>query len=111
MPRAAHTLGNALRDVMWSHPYIELAAYTQEHPSTNEIILRCQTTGAIPADQGFVEALHMTQLILGHMSSTMDDAVERWQRQPREQQQQQGQQQAAAGPAAAAEPMDEDGGS
>ncbi|PSC69823.1 DNA-directed RNA polymerase I RPAC2 [Micractinium conductrix] len=79
LPGETHTLGNALRDVMWAHPHVELAAYTQEHPSVNEIILRCQTTGAITAEQGVGEALLMTKDILGHMAGTMDEAVEAWQ--------------------------------
>jgi DNA-directed RNA polymerase subunit L len=105
---AAHTLGNALRDVMWAHPHVQLASYTQEHPSSTDIILRCQTTGAISAEQGVVEALQMTQGILRHMASTMDAAVEEWQqRQDRgggkQQQQRQQQQQRPGGDA-----MDED---
>lgn len=76
-----HTLGNTLRDIMWSHPHIELASYTQEHPSINEIILRCQTNAAIPAEQGVVEALHITKAILGHMGESMAEAAERWEDQ------------------------------
>ncbi|KAL4427876.1 hypothetical protein ABPG75_001965 [Micractinium tetrahymenae] len=76
-----HTLGNTLRDVMWSHPHIELASYTQEHPSVNEIILRCQTNAAIPAEQGVVEALHITKAILSHMGDTMAEAAKRWEEQ------------------------------
>ena len=90
---AAHTLGNALRDVMWAHPHVQLASYTQEHPSSTDIIVRCQTSGAISAEQGVAEALQMTQGILCHMSSTMAAAVEEWQRRQggagKQQQQQQ----------------------
>jgi predicted TIM-barrel enzyme len=66
---------------MWSHPHVQLASYTQEHPSANEIIVRCQTTGVIPAEQAVVEALHMTKEILTHIGATMDDAVARWEQQ------------------------------
>ena len=92
---AAHTLGNALRDVMWSHPHVQLASYTQEHPSSQEILLRCQTSGAISAEQGVAEALQMMQQMLAHMGQTMEGAVAQWQAQhPEGQQQQQAGQQA-----------------
>lgn len=76
---AAHTLGNALRDVMWAHPHVQLASYTQEHPSSTEIIVRCQTSGAISAEQGVVESLQMAQATLRHISASMDAAVQGWQ--------------------------------
>ena len=97
---------------MWAHPHVQLASYTQEHPSSTDIILRCQTSGVISAEQGVVEALQMTKGILRHMASTMDAAVEEWQQrqdsgggkqQQRQQQQQQQQQQRPGGDA-----MDED---
>lgn len=66
---------------MWSHPHIELASYTQEHPSVNEIILRCQTNAAIPAEQGVVEALHIAKAILSHMGNTMAEAAQKWEAQ------------------------------
>lgn len=70
-----HTLGNILRDVMWTHPHIELASYSQEHPSKNEILLRCQTSGLISGEQATVEALHMTKEMLEHVETTMNAAV------------------------------------
>ncbi len=66
---------------MWSHPHVQLASYTQEHPSASEIIVRCQTTGVIPAEQAVVEALHMTKEILTHIGATMEDAVARWEQE------------------------------
>lgn len=112
---AAHTLGNALRDVMWSHPHIQLASYTQEHPSSADIILRCQTSGPISAEQGVAEALMMTQEILHHVGDTMAAAAAAWAAAHPEEQQQGGggEQQAAEAEAAAGEeePMEEDSGS
>lgn len=66
---------------MWSHPHIQLASYTQEHPSSTDILVRCQTSGAITAGQAVAEALHMTKAILSHMSATMDAAVQQWEQQ------------------------------
>lgn len=66
---------------MWAHPHVQLASYTQEHPSLNEIVVRCQTSGAVTAEQAVAEALHMTQDILHHMADTMDAAVANWQQQ------------------------------
>jgi hypothetical protein len=42
-------------------PHVQIASYTQEHPSSNEVIVRCQTSGAISAEQGVVEALHIAK--------------------------------------------------
>jgi DNA-directed RNA polymerase subunit L len=95
---AAHTLGNALRDVMWLHPHVQLASYTQEHPSDSEILVRCQTSGAISAEQAVCEALGMTKDMLSHMAATMEDAMAAWQDR----------QAAGNGQQAAHEPMDQD---
>ncbi|PRW56845.1 hypothetical protein C2E21_4807 [Chlorella sorokiniana] len=108
-----HTLGNALRDVMWSHPHVQLASYTQEHPSSQEILLRCQTNGAVSAEQGVVEALHIMQQMLRHMGSTMEAAAADWQagQQGEQQQRQQEQDGGGRGSQAAdgeAEAMEED---
>ena len=119
-PPAAHTLGNALRDVMWSHPHVQLASYTQEHPSSQEILLRCQTSSAISAEQGVVEALQIMQQMLRHMGATMEAAAAGWQggqqaqqgQQQQKQQQQQQQQDGGGGESGAedgqADAMEED---
>lgn len=86
---ADHTLGNALRDVMWSHPHVQLASYTQEHPTSTEVLVRCQTSGAISAEQGVVEALEISKHMLAHMEDSMDAAFDAWQQEHQGQQQQQ----------------------
>lgn len=83
---------------MWSHPHVQLASYTQEHPSSQEILLRCQTSGAISAEQGVVEALQIMQQMLRHMGATMEAAADDWQaRQQGGQRQQQQQEQDGGG--------------
>lgn len=37
--------------------------------------MQCQTTGAISAEQGVVEALLITKDVLGHMADSMTAAV------------------------------------
>jgi len=48
-------------------PHVEVASYTREHPSSNEVVIRCQTSGAISAEQGVVEALVMAKQMLEHV--------------------------------------------
>lgn len=68
---------------MWAHPHVELASYTQEHPSSTEIVMRCQTTSAISAEQGVIEALHMAKQVLDHVGDTMNEAVQDWEQKPK----------------------------
>ena len=63
---------------MWSHPHITLASYTKEHPTNTSVVVRCQTTGAISANQGLVESLEITRLMMGAVSEAMDAAVAQW---------------------------------
>ena len=56
-------------------PHVQLASYTQEHPGSTEIVVQCQTTGAISAEQGVVEALVIAKDVLGHMEDSMTAAV------------------------------------
>ena len=63
---------------MWSHPHITLASYTKEHPSSSDVVVRCQTTGAVSAEQGLVEALQIAKEMLGAVSAAMDAAVDEW---------------------------------
>lgn len=48
-------------------PHVEVASYTREHPTSNEVVIRCQTSGAISAEQGVVEALVMAKQMLEHV--------------------------------------------
>eukprot|EP00887_Chlorella_sp_A99_P002613 scaffold6.g2613.t1 len=104
-----HTLGNALRDVMWAHPHIQLASYTQEHPTSTDILLRCQTSGDISAEQGVVEALHMAKAMLAQMGDSMAAAHEEWERTQAAGGGARQQQQERRGRRPEAEPMDEGG--
>lgn len=78
---ADHTLGNMLRDIMWQHPYVQLASYTKEHPTSTEVLVRCQTSAEVSAEQGVVEALHIGKAMLSVAEEGMSAAVETWRQQ------------------------------
>jgi DNA-directed RNA polymerase subunit L len=47
-----------------------------EHPTSTEVLVRCQTTGAISAEEGMVGALLQTKEVLAHVDQSMAKAVE-----------------------------------
>jgi len=65
-------------------PHVEVASYTMEHPSSTEVLLRCQTTGAISAEQGLVDALQTMKQVLLHMGTSMRAAVAEFERKKAE---------------------------
>lgn len=66
-------------------PHVEVASYAQEHPSKNEILFRCQTSGLISGEQCIVESLELTKDILSMVDDEMDAALARWNEQQNKQ--------------------------
>ena len=61
LPSATHT---ATATPHSSSPHVTVAQYSQEMVVPgNQIAIQCQTSGAIRAEQGIVESLHMTKAI------------------------------------------------
>ena len=44
-------------------PHVELVSYTQDHPTSTEVVVRCQTNGQITAEHAVVEALLGTRSV------------------------------------------------
>ncbi|KAG7672653.1 hypothetical protein Ndes2526B_g08817 [Nannochloris sp. 'desiccata'] len=73
-----HTFGNMLRDAMWTHPHVTVAQYTQEEVIPgNQLLIQCQTTDAITAEQGMVESLHIMKEMFITIGDEMDNAMKK----------------------------------
>eukprot|EP00198_Chlamydomonas_reinhardtii_P013831 XP_001703168.1 RNA polymerase subunit [Chlamydomonas reinhardtii] len=72
-----HTLANSLRFFLNKNPHVAFCGYSMPHPSEELVNLRVQTTGAA---RGAVKAAcEDVSQVCGHMRSTLQDAVHKFQ--------------------------------
>ncbi len=64
-------------------PEVEVASYTQDNPNAPDVVIRCQTTGAVTARAAAAEALGVAKAMLGEVSAAMDAAVADFERRQR----------------------------
>jgi DNA-directed RNA polymerase subunit L len=63
-------------------PHITIAQYAQEDPnsSNSQLIVQCQSTNAVPAEQSLVESLHMMKEMCLAVQETLDSAVQEFEK-------------------------------
>ena len=76
----SHTLGNVYREVAWTHPAVDLAGYSQEHPGYNHVNFRMQTAhdAGVTGEQAMAETFMRVKDLADAMGEGMAQAMEKF---------------------------------